>query len=65
MCWKTFKKGIYSIFPLLLKQPTPLTRLNLFDFFHLFCWLTLYLEWTLLKQTTYILLSVSPAVIAP
>lgn len=30
-------------------QPTPLIRLNLFNSLHLFCWLMLYLEWTLLK----------------
>lgn len=46
-------------------QPTPLIRLNWFNSLHLFCWLVLYLEWTLIKQTTYMLLSVSPAVTAP
>lgn len=46
-------------------QPTPLIRLNLFNSLHLFCWLVLSLEWTLTKQTTYMLLSVSPAVTAP
>lgn len=34
MCCKTFKKGIYSIFPLLLKQPTLLIR-----FFFCICFL--------------------------